>query len=90
MPCTPHLEYPFADRARHRPGRGLLRTMELDLPPFTLVGAASNVATLTSPIRERFGMGIRGSTSIRQRNWKPSSHRSAGLLNVAIEPGGAI
>ena len=35
------------------------RTMKLDLPPFTLVGATTKAGALTSPLRERFGLVYR-------------------------------
>src|SRR3989344_4499020 len=34
------------------------RTVELALPPFTLVGATTKVAQLSSPLRSRFGGGV--------------------------------
>jgi Holliday junction DNA helicase RuvB len=34
------------------------RTVELSLPPFTLVGATTKVASLSSPLRSRFGGGV--------------------------------
>ena len=36
-----------------------LRTMKLDLPPFTLIGATTRAGALTSPLRERFGLVYR-------------------------------
>jgi len=36
-----------------------LRTMKLDLPPFTLIGATTRAGSLTSPLRERFGLVYR-------------------------------
>ncbi|MFB3146927.1 MAG: Holliday junction branch migration DNA helicase RuvB [Nitrospirales bacterium] len=64
------------------------RTMKLDLPPFTLVGATTKAGSLTSPLRERFGLVY------RLDFYTPEEldiivNRSAGLLNIAIEPGGA-
>src|SRR5437879_7664742 len=35
------------------------RTLTLDLPPFTLVGATTRTGLLTSPLRDRFGMTFR-------------------------------
>jgi Holliday junction DNA helicase RuvB len=41
-------------------GQGVAaRTMTLDLPPFTLVGATTRTGLLTSPLRDRFGMTFR-------------------------------
>ncbi len=64
------------------------RTMKLDLPPFTLVGATTKAGSLTSPLRERFGLVY------RLDFYTPEEldiivNRSAGLLNIAIEPGGS-
>ncbi len=64
------------------------RTMKLDLPPFTLVGATTKAGSLTSPLRERFGLVY------RLDFYTPDEleiivNRSAGLLNVVIEPLGA-
>src|SRR5437762_13570394 len=35
------------------------RTLTLDLPPFTLVGATTRTGLLTTPLRDRFGMTFR-------------------------------
>lgn len=64
------------------------RTMKLDLPPFTLVGATTKAAALTSPLRERFGLVY------RLDFYTPEElaiivTRSARLLNIAIEAEGA-
>ena len=40
-------------------GRGRPRTLTLDLPPFTLVGATTRTGLLTTPLRDRFGMTYR-------------------------------
>ena len=39
--------------------RGLARTIKIDLPPFTLVGATTRSGLLTTPLRDRFGIQIR-------------------------------
>ncbi len=64
------------------------RTIKLDLPPFTLVGATTRAGLLTSPLRERFGV------ISRLEYYKPAELeriilRSARLLKVPIEPAGA-
>ncbi len=64
------------------------RAMKLDLPPFTLVGATTKAGSLTSPLRERFGLVY------RLDFYTPAEleiivNRSAGLLNMTIESGGA-
>jgi len=65
------------------------RSIRLDLPPFTLVGATTRAGALTSPLRDRFGIvqrlefyNIEDLTSIVMR--------SASILKAAIEPGGAL
>lgn len=64
------------------------RTIRLDLPPFTLVGATTRAGMLTAPMRSRFGIPNRLDyyTSEELQN---ILLRSARLLNVAIEPAGA-
>ena len=63
------------------------RSIKLDLPPFTLVGATTRSGLITRPLRERFG--IRSIwCSIHRRNCNKSS--SAGLASsVSISPGTA-
>nr|VFK52631.1 MAG: Holliday junction DNA helicase subunit RuvB [Candidatus Kentron sp. TUN]VFK52957.1 MAG: Holliday junction DNA helicase subunit RuvB [Candidatus Kentron sp. TUN]VFK53510.1 MAG: Holliday junction DNA helicase subunit RuvB [Candidatus Kentron sp. TUN] len=64
------------------------RSIKLDLPPFTLVGATTRAGLLTSPLRDRFG--------IVQRLEFYSVHeltviveRSANILGIAVERDGA-
>jgi holliday junction DNA helicase RuvB len=65
-------------------GQGVAaRTLTLDLPPFTLVGATTRTGLLTSPLRDRFGM------TFRLDYYDPGQltkivHRSAGILGVEI------
>ncbi len=64
------------------------RTIRIDLPPFTLVGATTRAGMLTSPMRSRFGIPNR----LDYYTAEEIQHiliRSARLMNVAIEPGGA-
>ncbi len=60
------------------------RTLTLDLPHFTLVGATTRTGLLTTPLRDRFGMTFRldyyDSTELAT-----IVRRSAGILGVAIE-----
>ena len=63
------------------------RTVTLDLPPFTLVGATTRTGLLTTPLRDRFGV------CHRLEHYDPDDlarivTRSAGILGVEIEPGG--
>ena len=60
------------------------RSIKLDLPPFTLVGATTRAGSLTSPLRDRFGIvqrlefySVEDLTSIVER--------SAGCLNLELE-----
>jgi Holliday junction DNA helicase RuvB len=65
------------------------RSIRLDLPPFTLVGATTRAGSLTGPLRDRFGIvqrlqfyGVEELASIVLR--------SAAILDMPIEPEGAI
>ncbi|HPL63298.1 MAG: Holliday junction branch migration DNA helicase RuvB [Syntrophales bacterium] len=65
------------------------RTMKLQIPKFTLVGATTKAGLLTSPLRNRFGM------SFRLDYYAPEElHRiivrSAGILSIRLEPEGAM
>ncbi len=64
------------------------RSIKLDLPPFTLVGATTRAGLLTSPLRDRFGIVQR----LEFYNNEDLTHivkRAAGILNVMIDGGGA-
>lgn len=64
------------------------RSIKLDLPPFTLVGATTRAGLLTSPLRDRFGIVHR----LEFYNVKDLAfivHRSAAILNAEIDQGGA-
>ena len=59
------------------------RTLRLDLPPFTLVGATTRTGLLTTPLRDRFGM------TFRLEYYEPKElgtivRRSARILDVEI------
>ncbi len=63
------------------------RTVTLDLPAFTLVGATTRAGLLTTPLRDRFGV------SQRLEHYEPDDlalivRRSAGILEIRIEPEG--
>ena len=63
------------------------RTMQIPLPPFTLVGATTRAGLLTSPLRDRFGIVLR----LEFYNVEDLSgivSRSADLLNVPTEQNG--
>jgi Holliday junction DNA helicase RuvB len=60
------------------------RTLRLDLPPFTLVGATTRTGLLTTPLRDRFGM------TFRLDYYQPAElgtivRRSARILDVQID-----
>ena len=60
------------------------RTLTLDLPPFTLVGATTRTGLLTTPLRDRFGMTFRlGYYDADQLG--SIVRRSAGILGTAID-----
>jgi len=64
------------------------RSIKLDLPRFTLVGATTRAGLLTSPLRDRFGIVQR----LEFYNLEDLTHivsRSSRLLNVPTEPEGA-
>jgi Holliday junction DNA helicase RuvB len=59
------------------------RTLTLDLPPFTLVGATTPTGLLTTPLRDRFGMTFRLGY-YEQAELATIVRRSAGILGVEI------
>lgn len=65
------------------------RSIKIDLPPFTLIGATTRAGSLTNPLRARFGI-------VNQLQFYTSEElsrivrRSAGLLNVGIDETGAF
>jgi Holliday junction DNA helicase RuvB len=60
------------------------RTLRLDLPPFTLIGATTRVGMLGSPLRDRFGMSYRLSF-YDVEEMRAILARSAALLNLSID-----
>jgi Holliday junction DNA helicase RuvB len=63
------------------------RTIKLDLPRFTLVGATTRAGLLTSPLRDRFGV-IQRLEFYSEEELQIIVARSARLLRIGIEPGG--
>ena len=64
------------------------RSIRLDLAPFTLIGATTRAGSLTSPLRDRFGISQR----LEFYNFDELStivKRSAGILNIDIDDTGA-
>ena len=64
------------------------RTLTLDLPAFTLVGATTRTGLLTTPLRDRFGMTFRLGYYEREE-LTSIVRRSAGILGVEIDAGAA-
>jgi len=64
------------------------RSIKLDLPPFTLVGATTRAGLLTSPLRDRFGI-VQRLAFYTTAELTQIVQRSAGILNVAIDAAGA-
>jgi len=64
------------------------RSIKLDLPPFTLVGATTRAGLLTSPLRDRFGI-VQRLEFYNDADLSSIVTRSAQLLNLQIEKNGA-
>jgi Holliday junction DNA helicase RuvB len=64
------------------------RSIKIDLPPFTLVGATTRAGLLTSPLRDRFGIVQR----LEFYNVKDLAHivsRAAGILSIPLDDEGS-
>ncbi|BCG64053.1 MAG: Holliday junction DNA helicase RuvB [Methyloprofundus sp.] len=64
------------------------RSIKLDLPPFTLIGATTRAGLLTSPLRDRFGI-IQRLQFYSVAELTEVVSRSAGVLKIHIEQQGA-
>src|SRR6478672_6525641 len=64
------------------------RSVRIDLPPFTLIGATTRQGLLTTPLRDRFGIPVR-LNFYTVAELERVVTRGARLLGVNIEPGGA-
>ena len=64
-------------------------SIRLDLPKFTLLGATTRAGSLSAPLRDRFGVALRLELYTPEELAKIVT-RSAGILNVSIEPEGAM
>ena len=64
-------------------------SIRLDLPKFTLIGATTRAGSLSAPLRDRFGVTLRLELYTPEELAKIVT-RSAGFLNVSIEPEGAM
>ena len=65
------------------------RSVKLDLPPFTLIGATTRAGMLTNPLRDRFGIVAR-LEFYDQKELSKIVQRSAKLLEVEIDSKGAL
>ena len=65
------------------------RSIKLDLPPFTLVGATTRAGLLTSPLRDRFGI-VQRLEFYNQADLTAIVQRSAFILGMEIELSGAV
>ncbi|MCD8255295.1 MAG: Holliday junction branch migration DNA helicase RuvB [Oscillospiraceae bacterium] len=64
-------------------------SIRLDLPKFTLIGATTRSGQLTAPLRDRFGVNLRLELYTPEE-LRQIVERSAGILGVPIERGGAM
>ncbi len=64
------------------------RSIKVDLPPFTLLGATTRAGLLTSPLRDRFGI-VQRLEFYNEVDLTKIVTRSARLLRVEIDPAGA-
>ena len=64
------------------------RSIKLDLPPFTLVGATTRAGLLTSPLRDRFGI-VQRLEFYNVQDLQYIVTRAAGIIGVQIDEGGA-
>ncbi len=65
------------------------RSIRLDLPKFTLVGATTRAGMLTAPLRDRFGV-VHRLEFYTEKELQTIISRSANVLGVEIDPNGAI
>lgn len=64
------------------------RSIRLDLPKFTLIGATTRIGQISSPLRDRFGMVCRLEFYTAEEIWQVVLH-AAQILNIKIEAAGA-
>lgn len=63
------------------------RSVKLDLPPFTLVGATTRAGRLTSPLRDRFGI-LCNLEYYDEDDMRAIVRRSAGIMGIAADADG--
>ena len=64
------------------------RTIQLDLPPFTLIAATTKIAMLSAPLRSRFSGGTFKLEFYTQEEMENIINQSAGKLGIRITAGG--
>ncbi|TDJ47957.1 MAG: Holliday junction branch migration DNA helicase RuvB [Gammaproteobacteria bacterium] len=64
------------------------RSIKLDVPPFTLVGATTRAGLLTSPLRDRFGI-VQRLEFYSDEELHQIVTRSAAIMKVSVDPAGA-
>ncbi len=64
------------------------RSIRIDLPPFTLIGATTRSGLITTPLRERFGIPLR-LTFYTPEELKQIIDRGASILDMELTAGGA-
>ena len=65
------------------------RSVKLDLPPFTLIGATTRAGLLSPPLRDRFGVSLR-LEFYEVKDLKIIVNRSARILGIPIDEDGAL
>ena len=65
------------------------RSIKIDLPPFTLIGATTRAGSLTSPLRDRFGI-VQRLEYYNVEDLQFIVERSARCLNLSMESDGAL
>src|SRR3954447_16554023 len=65
------------------------RSVRLDLPPFTLVGATTRAGSLSAPLRDRFGVLSR-LEYYKEEHLREIVVRTAEVLDTEIDPGAAV
>ena len=63
-------------------------SVQLDLPPFTLIGATTRAGMFTSPLRDRFGI-VHRLSFYQIKDLQEIIERSASILNIKIKKDGA-
>ncbi len=62
------------------------RSIQLDLPPFTLIAATTRIAMVSSPLRSRFSGGVFRLEFYTHEEIKKIIHRSSKILSIETEP----